>query len=142
MCSPSGGQNCIIQHLVSSHSAGGRPVHGTATCRAVSCNYVERGVYHALYLNDCLFSFVITTYCFVIAVLTLVLRNVIAVKLDECFFMVSPNLDEFEFKNNILFFFIHTVRLDNTKDFLDVLLTVHLSIILVTNQLNAQILVL
>ena len=27
MCSPSGGQNCIIQHLVSSHSVGGRPVH-------------------------------------------------------------------------------------------------------------------
>ena len=142
MCSSSGGQNCIIQHLVSSPSVGGRPVHGTATYRAVSCNYFERGAYHSLYLNDCLFSFVITAYCFVIAVLTLVLRNVIAVKLDECFFMVSPNLDEFEFKNNILFFFIHTVRLDNTKDFLDVLLTVHLSIILVTNQLNAQILVL
>ena len=27
ICSPSGGQNCIIQHLVSSHSVGGRPVH-------------------------------------------------------------------------------------------------------------------
>ena len=27
-CSSSGGQNCIIQHLVSSHSVGGRPVHG------------------------------------------------------------------------------------------------------------------
>ena len=27
MCSLSGGQNCIIQHLVSSHSVGGRPVH-------------------------------------------------------------------------------------------------------------------
>jgi len=26
MCSSSGGQNCIIQHLVSSHSLGGRPV--------------------------------------------------------------------------------------------------------------------
>jgi len=26
MCSPSGGQNCIIQHLVSSHSVGGRLV--------------------------------------------------------------------------------------------------------------------
>ena len=25
-CSSSGGQNCIIQHLVSSHSVGGRPV--------------------------------------------------------------------------------------------------------------------
>jgi len=109
---------------------------------AVSCNYVERGVYHALYLNDCLFSLVVTAYCFVIAVLTLVLRNVIAVKLDECFFMVSPNLDEFEFNNNILFFHIHTVQLDTIKVFLDVLLTLHLSIILVTNQLNAQILVL
>ena len=28
MCSSSGGQNCITQHLVSSHSVGGRPVHG------------------------------------------------------------------------------------------------------------------
>jgi len=27
MCSSSGGQNFIIQHLVSSHSVGGRPVH-------------------------------------------------------------------------------------------------------------------
>ena len=27
LCSSSGGQNCIIQHLVSSHSVGGRPVH-------------------------------------------------------------------------------------------------------------------
>ena len=38
MCSSSGGQNCIIQHLVSSHSVGGRPVypvHRTATYR---CN--------------------------------------------------------------------------------------------------------
>jgi len=26
MCSSSGGQNCIIQHLVSSQSVGGRPV--------------------------------------------------------------------------------------------------------------------
>ena len=26
MCSPSGGQNCIIQYLVSSHSVCGRPV--------------------------------------------------------------------------------------------------------------------
>ena len=44
MCSSSGGQNCIIQHLVSSHTVGGRPVHrlredlsqpvhGTATYR-------------------------------------------------------------------------------------------------------------
>jgi len=27
LCSLSGGQNDIIQHLVSSHSVGGRPVH-------------------------------------------------------------------------------------------------------------------
>ena len=27
MCSSSGGQNCTIQNLVSSHSVGGRPVH-------------------------------------------------------------------------------------------------------------------
>ena len=27
LCSSSGSQNCIIQHLVSSHSVGGRPVH-------------------------------------------------------------------------------------------------------------------
>jgi len=27
MCSSPEGQNCIIQHLVSSHSVGGRPVH-------------------------------------------------------------------------------------------------------------------
>jgi len=27
LCSSSGGQNCIIQHLVSSHSVGGCPVH-------------------------------------------------------------------------------------------------------------------
>ena len=27
MCSSSGGQNCTIQHLVSSHRVGGRPVH-------------------------------------------------------------------------------------------------------------------
>ena len=38
LCSSSGGQNCIIQHLVSSHSVGGRPVlsqplHRTATYR-------------------------------------------------------------------------------------------------------------
>ena len=26
MCSSSGGQNCVVQHLVSSHSVGGRPV--------------------------------------------------------------------------------------------------------------------
>jgi len=28
LCSSSGGQHCIIQHLVSSHSVGGRPVRG------------------------------------------------------------------------------------------------------------------
>jgi len=33
LCSSSGGQNCIIQHLVSSHSVGDRPVHGTITYR-------------------------------------------------------------------------------------------------------------
>jgi len=27
LCSSAGGQNCIIQRLVSSHSVGGRPVH-------------------------------------------------------------------------------------------------------------------
>jgi len=27
LCSSSGGQNCIIQHLVLSHCVGGRPVH-------------------------------------------------------------------------------------------------------------------
>jgi len=31
MCSPSGGKNCIIQHLVSSHSVGSRPVHRLCT---------------------------------------------------------------------------------------------------------------
>ena len=32
-CSSSGGQNCIIQPLVSSHSVGGRPVHRLCTGR-------------------------------------------------------------------------------------------------------------
>jgi len=33
LCSSSGGQSCIIQHLVSSHSVGGRPVHSPlSTC--------------------------------------------------------------------------------------------------------------
>jgi len=36
MCSSSGGQNCIIQPLVSSHSVDGRPVHGTAIYRVFS----------------------------------------------------------------------------------------------------------
>jgi len=30
MCLSSGGQNCIIQHLVTSHSVGGRPATYTA----------------------------------------------------------------------------------------------------------------
>jgi len=33
LCSSSGGQNCIIQHLVSSHSVGGRPVRRLRTGR-------------------------------------------------------------------------------------------------------------
>jgi len=33
LCSTSGGQNCIIQHLVSSHFVGGRLVHRTTTYR-------------------------------------------------------------------------------------------------------------
>jgi len=33
MCSSSGGKNCIIQHLVSSHNVGGLPVHSPlSTC--------------------------------------------------------------------------------------------------------------
>jgi len=32
LCSSSGDQNCIIQHLVSSHSVGGRPVHDKNLC--------------------------------------------------------------------------------------------------------------
>ena len=39
MCSSSGGQNCTIQPLVSSHSVGGRPVHGTATYRCDGTRY-------------------------------------------------------------------------------------------------------
>ena len=31
LCSSSGGQNCVIQHLVSSHSVDGRPVLTCAT---------------------------------------------------------------------------------------------------------------
>jgi hypothetical protein len=69
---------------------------------AVSGNYVERGVYHALYVNDCLFSFVVTAYYFVIAVVMLVLRNVIVVKLDECFFVLFLNLHEFKLNDKIL----------------------------------------
>jgi len=35
VCSSSGGQNCTIQHLVSSHSVGGRLVHSPlSTCFA------------------------------------------------------------------------------------------------------------
>jgi len=69
---------------------------------AVSCNYVERGVYHTLYLNDCLFSFVVTAHYFVIAVLMLVLRNVAVIKLYKYFFMLFLNLDEFKQNNKIL----------------------------------------
>ena len=33
LCASSGGQNCIIQHLVWSHCVGGRPVHSPlSTC--------------------------------------------------------------------------------------------------------------
>jgi len=38
MCSSSGGQNCIIQHLVSSHSVGGHPVHRTARDGHLQCD--------------------------------------------------------------------------------------------------------
>jgi len=31
LCSTTGGQNCIIQHLASSHTVGGRPMHRKAT---------------------------------------------------------------------------------------------------------------
>ena len=45
LCSSSGGQNCIIQHLVSSHSVGGRPVHSPlSTCaleQAGVAQYIE-----------------------------------------------------------------------------------------------------
>jgi len=37
LCSSSGGQNCIIQHLVSSHSVGDRPFHRTVTYRVWLC---------------------------------------------------------------------------------------------------------
>jgi len=45
MCSSSGGQNSIIQRMVSSHSVSGRPVHGTATCRCddTSCCIIQYG---------------------------------------------------------------------------------------------------
>ena len=60
LCSSSGGQNCIIQHLVSSHTVGGRPVHRLRedsqnvlysiwyrhTCRWPSGAQVERGPVH------------------------------------------------------------------------------------------------
>ena len=36
MCSSSGGQNCIIQHLVSSHTVGARPVHRSLSTCVVS----------------------------------------------------------------------------------------------------------
>ena len=63
---------------------------------AVSCNYVERGVYRALYVNDCLFSLVVTSSYFVTTFVLLVLRNFIVVKLNLCFFMLFLNLVEFK----------------------------------------------
>jgi len=44
LCSSSGGQKCIIQHLVSSHSVGGRPVHRLREGRWPSGAQVERGL--------------------------------------------------------------------------------------------------
>jgi len=40
MCSSSGGQNCIIQHLVLSHSVGGRPVPPTE-CDDTRCCIIQ-----------------------------------------------------------------------------------------------------
>jgi len=36
LCSSTGGQNCIIQHQVSSHSVGGRPVRKLRTGRPLT----------------------------------------------------------------------------------------------------------
>ena len=48
LCSSSEGQNCIIEHLVSSHSVGGRPVHSPLwTCAPDSHLQVWR--YQILY---------------------------------------------------------------------------------------------
>ena len=42
LCSSSGGQNCIIQPLVSSQSVGGRPVHRCTGRPPTDCsNHVE-----------------------------------------------------------------------------------------------------
>jgi hypothetical protein len=37
LCSSSGGQTVLIQHLVSSHSAGGRPVHRSSLSLMLKC---------------------------------------------------------------------------------------------------------
>ena len=75
MCSSSGGQNCIIQHLVSSHSVCGRPVHRNYTpglpsvlawaCHGVTlialnscCCYVE-SMKQCLGLKTCMISAVL-----------------------------------------------------------------------------------
>jgi len=47
LCSSPGGQNCVIQHLVSSHCVGGRPVHcAQHTWRSKACYrityYIQR----------------------------------------------------------------------------------------------------
>ena len=42
MCSSLGGQNCNIQHLASSHSVGGRPVHRLG--EDSTCAQVGRGL--------------------------------------------------------------------------------------------------
>jgi len=41
LCSSSGGQNCVIQHLVSSHSVGGRLAHRLRESVAVRCAGLE-----------------------------------------------------------------------------------------------------
>ena len=42
MCSSSGGQNCIIQHLVPSHSVDGRPVHRLRVDSALNFQALSR----------------------------------------------------------------------------------------------------
>jgi len=37
MCSSSGGQNCVIQHLVSSHSVGAQVERGLPACAPTEC---------------------------------------------------------------------------------------------------------
>jgi len=46
-CSSSGGQNCIVQHLVSSQSVGGRPVYGLRE------DWLECMHYNRSSLNPC-----------------------------------------------------------------------------------------